>query len=81
MNKPGDISFAMQLGSIAVSWNAEGVSWSPDVADDLVTRSIYAIKELMAEAAAYGLLLTENEVLFDDGSLAEQTTGEDDDGE
>jgi hypothetical protein len=76
-----DIFCTLQLGSLAVSWQAEGVSWSPDVADDIASRCLSMLRETLAEAHAYGLLATDNEVLFDEGDLAETTVGEDDDGE
>lgn len=76
-----DMSCVLQLGSITVSWSAEGVSWSPDVADDMAMRTIALFRDALAEAHAYGLLETDNEVMFDDGELAESATGEDEDGE
>ena len=73
-----DMNVTLQLGNLLVNWNAEGVAWSPDVADDMASRCLQMIKELLAEAYAYGLLETDNEVHFDDGSMAESTTGEED---
>lgn len=74
-----DMAFSVEIGQLSASMSAEGVSWSPDVADDMVARCLWAIRELMAEAYTYGLLQTDSEVTFDDGTLAE--TGADEDGE
>lgn len=73
-----DMSVVLQMGSILVSWTAEGVSWSPDVADDMTARCMQMLRESIAEAAAYGILQTDQEVIADDGSMAE--TGVDEDG-
>lgn len=74
-----DMTVTLQLGTLLVSWSAEGVAWSPDVADDMAARALQILKDTLAEAYAYGLLETTNEVIFDDGSMAETTTGEDGD--
>ncbi len=70
-----DMSVVLQVGSIIVSWNAEGVSWSPDVAEDMKARTMEMFRDALAEAHAYGLLQTDNEITFDDGAL----TGAEDD--
>jgi hypothetical protein len=71
------MTVTLQLGTLLVSWSAEGVAWSPDVADDMTARTVQMMRDVLAEAYAYGLLETDNEVIFDDGSMA--TTGEDSD--
>lgn len=76
-----DMSVTLQLGNLLVNWSAEGVAWSPDVADDMSARALQMLRDMLSEAYAYGLLETDNEVIFDDGSMAETTTGEDDNGE
>lgn len=72
-----DMSVVLQMGTVVVSWSAEGVSWSPDVANDMAARTVEMLRDALAEAAAYGLLQTDNEITFDDGAMA----GADDDGE
>lgn len=70
-----DMNVTMQFGNMAFSLNAEGVSWSPDVASDMTTRVLGMFRETLAEAAAYGLLPSsadELELITEDG---------DDDGE
>ena len=76
-----DMTVTLQLGNLLASFSAEGVSWSPDVADDMTARCIQMLREMLAEAYNYGLLETDSEVIFDDGSMAETTTGEDENGE
>lgn len=51
-----DMSVTMQFGNMAFSLNAEGVSWSPDVASDMANRIMEMLRETLAEAASYGLL-------------------------
>ena len=75
-----DMSVVLQLGSIVVSWNAEGVSWSPDVADDMTSRTMQMLRESLAEAHAYGLLQDDQEFTADMGELTDTTAGEDVDG-
>jgi len=66
-NLSRDISVALQLGNIAVSWNAEGVSWNPTVARDMQDRAMSMLREILVEAASQGILITANDVIFDDG--------------
>ena len=68
-----DISMAIQVGNVAVSMNAENVSWTPDVADDMKNRMLEMLREACSEAASWGMLspMTGVEpVYFDDGSNA-----------
>lgn len=51
-----DMSIALSFGNIAASISAEGVSWSPDVASDMSTRLVAMLRDVLAEAAEYGLL-------------------------
>lgn len=69
-----DISMALQMGSMAVSINAEGVSWNPTIARDMQDRMMSMLREMLQEANTFGLLQTVTEVTFDEGEYAE--TGE-----
>lgn len=51
-----EMQVAMQFGNMAFSMNAEGVSWSPDVATDMANRILEMFRDSLAEAQAYGLL-------------------------
>lgn len=51
-----DMSVALQFGNLAFHMQAEGVSWSPDVADDMSKRLVGMLRDSLAEAHAYGLL-------------------------
>lgn len=51
-----DISVAIQLGTIAVQWNVEDVSWNPDVAHDIKNRMMEMLEEALSLAHTYGLL-------------------------
>ena len=68
-----DMSCVLQLGTVIVSWTAEGVSWNPDVADDMTARTIQLLREALAEAVNHGMLVSSDEVLAE--------TGVDEDGE
>lgn len=81
MNAPHrDMTVTLQLGSLACSWNAEGVSWSPDVADDMAFRTVAMMREMLAEAAAWGLLTPGGEAL-EITDFAEFGVVEDEDGD
>ncbi len=75
-----DISIALQVGPVAVSMCAEDVSWNPDVANDMQNRLVAMMREALAEAAAWGMLKTDAEVMFDDGSHEMVDEDEDVDG-
>ena len=64
------MSAALQVGNIAVSWSAEAVSWSPDVADDMARRCTQLLHDALAEAAAFGILLP---ILVEDDDAEERT--------
>lgn len=64
------MSAALQVGNIAVSWSAEAVSWSPDVADDMARRCTQLLHDALAEAAAFGILLP---ILVEDDDAEEVT--------
>lgn len=51
-----DMSIALSFGNIAASISAEGVSWSPDVASDMTSRLIGMMRDMLNEAASFGLL-------------------------
>ena len=77
-----DMSIALQFGNIAASISAEGVSWSPDVASDMQTRLVGMVRDVLAEAAMYGLLPSEILQVTDDADDEELVEGEpSDDGE
>jgi hypothetical protein len=76
-----DVSVAVQLGSIAVSWSAEGVSWNPSIARDMQDRAMSMLRETIEEAVSRGVLITTTEVIFDDGSGDYEEEEEDGDGE
>lgn len=59
-----DMSLALSFGNIAASVSAEGVSWSPDVASDMSARLVGMVRELLQEAAQYGLLQTDSEFVL-----------------
>jgi len=63
-----DISIALQVGPVSVSMCAEDVSWNPDVAHDMQGRMLEMLRAALQEAAEWGLLRTDSEVIFDDGS-------------
>lgn len=63
-----DISIALQVGPVSVSMCAEDVSWNPDVANDMQNRMLTMLRAALQEAAEWGLLRTDSEVIFDDGS-------------
>lgn len=67
-----DMAVALQVGNIAVSWSAEAVSWSPDVADDMARRCTQLLHDALAEAAAFGILLP---ILVEDDDAEEVTEG------
>jgi len=73
-----DISVAISFGQISIALNAEGVSYNPTVARDMQDRVMSMLKDALVEASAHGLLITANEVVFDDGS---GQYDEDEDGE
>lgn len=52
----GDVAVAVQLGNIAISWNAENVSWAPDVVKDMQNRTMEMFREMLAEAKQYDLI-------------------------
>lgn len=51
-----DLSASIQLGSLVVAWNAEGASWSPDVADDLGARVLSMFREALKECIEWNLI-------------------------
>lgn len=51
-----DIQLHIRYGDIAIAMLAEGVSWSPDAAHDLVARASEAFNMTLASMAEYGLL-------------------------
>lgn len=73
-----DIALAIQLGSMAVSINAEGVSWNPTIARDMQDRVVSILRDMLVEANNFGLLQTVTEVTFDEGEYAESTEDGDD---
>ena len=74
-----DVSVALQLGDVVVSWSAEGVSWNPTIARDMQDRCISMLREAITEAKLQGILVATSEVMFDDGE--EYTDEEEADGE
>lgn len=70
-----DIAVALSFGNIGISINAEGVSWSPDVASDMAARIMGLLRDTLAEAASYGLLPS------DTSEFAMAIDDEDEDGE
>lgn len=75
-----DIAVAVQLGNLAVSINAEGVSWNPTIARDMQDRAISMLAETLAMAMANGVAVTTHEVIFDDGSAETEDEDEDENG-
>ena len=55
----GDISVMVRYGDLQVALQAEGVSWSPDVAADMVTRVQSLWSGVLAEAKVMGMLHSE----------------------
>lgn len=51
-----DIQLHVRYGDIQVSMIAEGVSWSPDAANDLVNRTAVAWDNTLASLFEYGLI-------------------------
>lgn len=43
-----DIHCQIQYGDLRVTMVAEAVSWSPDVAEDLMTRTLFGFREAAA---------------------------------
>lgn len=72
-----DIAMTVQLGNLAVSMNAEGVSWNPSIARDMQDRIAGLMRDALQEAAAFGLLQQVTELSEDEYA----DTGEVDDGE
>jgi len=68
-----DISVAVQLGNIAVSMNAEGVSWNPTVARDMQDRLMSMLHGTLAYAQEFELLgtseLVEDEAVYESGDV------------
>ena len=42
-----DITVNIDLGELRVTINAEGVSWNPDIADDICVRAVRAMETLI----------------------------------
>lgn len=72
-----DIAMTVQLGNLAVSMNAEGVSWNPSIARDMQDRIAGLMRDALQEAAAFDLLQQVTELPEDEYA----DTGEVDDGE
>ena len=56
-----DIQLHVRYGEIQVSMIAEGVSWSPDAANDLVNRVAMAWDNTLASLYEYGLAEVDDE--------------------
>lgn len=56
-----DIQLHVRYGEIQVSMIAEGVSWSPDAANDLVNRVAMAWDNTLASLYEYGLVEVDDE--------------------
>lgn len=56
-----DIQLHVRYGEIQVSMIAEGVSWSPDAANDLVNRVAMAWDNTLASLYEHGLLEVDEE--------------------
>lgn len=54
----GDISVMVRYGDLQVALQAEGVSWSPDVADDMTSRIRKLWSDVITDAKAHGLMGT-----------------------
>jgi hypothetical protein len=52
----GDVAVAVQMGTIAISWSAENVSWAPDVVKDMQNRTMDMLREMLVEANKYDLI-------------------------
>jgi len=55
MSQSRDVAMRMSYGELAVQVIAEGVAWSPDVADDMVRRTSELWCNAVANLAAYGI--------------------------
>lgn len=58
MDLSRDMNCALFIGPISATWNAEGVAWSPDVADDMTRRVVHLMREALAMATEFGVLGT-----------------------
>jgi len=50
-----EITLSIACGEMQVTLNAEGVSWSPDVASDMVTRAVQAFREVWEIAGEFAV--------------------------
>lgn len=74
---PCDMNVVVQLGSAVVSITAEGVSYNPTIARDMQDRAISMLREVLSEAAQYGVPLAVGDGGYDDD---EDDDVEDEDG-
>lgn len=77
VNDSRDIAVTVQIGDVAVSWMAEGVSWNPSIARDMQDRAMSMLHDAIIEAMSNGLLQVAGEVYFDDGSNEAEEEGDD----
>lgn len=61
-----DMSVCLTVGDITVTWNAEDVSWSPDVADDMSNRVLQLFHDALETAMGYGYLVGNEEKVSED---------------
>lgn len=75
-----DMAAMMRWGDIEVGLQAEGVSWSTDVADDMTRRVVGMFREAMDVAKANGFFDVPDFDVFDTVEEVEAELTEDSDG-
>jgi len=68
-----EITLSISCGEMQVTLNAEGVSWSPDVASDMVARAIQAFRELWDIAGEFAVAEDGEEISTSDESAGDTT--------
>lgn len=72
MQQSKDMVIRMRLGEAEANIIAEGVSWSPDVASDMTTRLLSAMRELVTMATEIGIPVPDLDDFDDDEELSEE---------
>lgn len=74
------MSVAIQLGNLFLRWEATGVGWNPDIADDLQNRVMDLLSVSLQEMHFYGMLDQTEYVLGEDAETADTAESEGDNG-